>query len=441
MKIKKIYLSLMIISLVPILSSCGLFNREEEEFDNNVDIINNIEDMEDGSYYLKKSDKEYQRPYVGNLNYKRENNQMPDVNPAYVAWFGQDFQKIPTMHKGEKIIYKSSVPFGEKIRIQRYFDFGYTMGISGLYKSSESDRYYFRVGEDTNYINPDSSAGAILEEFNSTAAILLESIGDTPLKSGNVTEAGTVKGLEKGKTYSNYMYVGTQLKKFNIVADVKCLSAAEYDEITDYRYTKSKTVEFTFPKYYNSGYYFIGGFGFVRYVDSDKKFNENMDMNIPNDYPKRDEDGSEIKEESAEYIRANDITKTSLYVDHDQKAKVIVTIEKEDKEDKYTVTPTIKLIGSDRAYTLDKDDKNTYVGKFDLSKGAYDLQIIGLNGRTFKYRIEDREKETSIDGSGTGTTTKINQIPKDDKENKNEEKKDSKDDNKKETMADIVNKK
>lgn len=440
MKFKKICLSLMIISLVPILSSCGLFNREEEEFDNNVDIINNIEDMEDGSYYVKKSDKEYQRPYVGNLNYQRENNEIPDVNPIYVAWFGQDFNKIPTMHKGEKMVYKSSAPFGEKIMIQRYFDLGYTMGISGLHKSDDSDRYFFSVGEDTHYINPDSSAGAILKEFNE-AEVLLESIGDTPLKSGNVTEAGTVKGLEKGKTYSNYMYVGTQLKKFNIVADVKCLSAAEYDEITDYRYTKSKTIEFTFPKYYNSGYYFIGGFGFVRYIDSDKKFDEKMDMNIPNDYPKKDEEGNKIKEENAEYIKANDISKTSLYVDHDQKAKVIVTIDKEDKEDKYTVNPTIKLIGPDRAYTLDKDDKNTYVGKFDLQKGAYNLQIIGLNGRAFKYRIEDQEKETSIDGSGSGTTTKINQIPKNDKKNKNETKKDSKDDDKKETMADIVNKK
>ena len=404
MKRKNFKLLILMLLVVPLLTSCGLFREEEEEFDASVTVVESIDDMEDGSFYVKKSDKEYHKPYIGNVTFTSDGNEMPSTDPKNIAWFGQDITKIPTMYKGEKIVYKSSIPFGERFPIQRYFDLGYTIGISGLEKG-ETGRFYFPVSADKYNINLNSSARAVYDYFGEES-ILLESLGDTPLRAGNVSVAGTIKGLEKGKTYSNYMYQGTNLKKFNLTADVMCLSAAEDNSITDYEYTKSKTVEFTFPSYYNSGYYLVGGFGFVRYVNSDQKFSEDMDMNVPNVYPKKDDYGNDIVDDTTEYIRADDITETSLFIDHQQKARVIVSIDNSSEEEQFTVTPTVKLIGEDKAYTLESKDGKTYQGEFDLSKGSYNIQLIGLSGRTFSYKILDLEKDTFIDGSGKSDANK-----------------------------------
>lgn len=418
-KNKFVYKIILILILMPLLSGCSLFERDRGRANSySVKVIKNIEDMEDSTYYVKKSDKEYHQLFIGNNNFKSKT--ATSAKPERVAWFGKDIDQVPTMHKGESLVFYSENEFKEGITVERFNDTGFTIGIAGLQKT-DTGRFSFSTKPSKYDIDINASTGQMYELGEKTA--ILDSIGNAKLRQGNVSESGTVMGLEEGKTYSTYVYIGTQAHHYNFVADVRALVSSELTTLWDFDYDKNHLLEFTFPDYFNSGYYFIGGYGIVKYINGPEKWNEKMDMNIPNDYNQdqnKEDHGDKPKNDVSQEIDEQSITRETVTAEDSGTYNVEVKFEKI----KGMPDPTAKLVGPNGATTLKPAGDGKLAIQIELEAGKYELQIIGLEDRPssygFAYADTTKEKKDSenkeSDSKNTDDTTSDEPTQKEKKE-------------------------
>ena len=366
-------------------SSLRLFMRKHGYNDSeySVTVVSNINKLEDNSYYVRKSDGKYYKPYVGESSFLGRNTAK---NRQRVLWFGKDYDRIPTMNKGDTIVYHSTDEFSPRFRIERFQDIGYTIGICNMSPTS-AGRYTFSTDPLDRCIDIDSNAGTLYSLGDHT--VTMEMIGDAELRSGNISQAGTIIGLERGKTYAADVYIGTEVMQYSFVADVRALSSMDSYTINDFQYEQSKVVSFVFPDYFNSGYYLIDGFGLVRYVASTDEYNDSMAMNVPNADP------SEGEEESV-YAPVTATTETVPFR-VDEKAAVEITVHldtvvtRPDEGNDNAVEPRARVIGKDGSYALNLTEKgDALTGTYELEPGDYRIEITGLAGRSYSYRVSKR---------------------------------------------------
>ena len=361
--------------------------------DYQVTVVRNVNKIEDGAFYIKKADGTYHKPYVGDSSFIEGRS---SSNEKRVLWFGKDYGRVPTMNRGEKIVYRSSSEFDPKFRIERFQDIGYTIGICNMMPTT-TGRYFFSTALKDNCIDLNSSAGKLysLGSHNVT----MEVIGDAQLRSGNISQAGTIIGLERGKTYDVDIYIGTEVMKYEFVADVRALNSMEVTEIKDFEYESNKVISFEFPDYFHSGYYLINGFGVVRYVDSDEEYDESMAMNIPNS------SGSEEEQEEEDmYQQLTATTETVPFV-VDEQGSITVSVRfdtgdgntyagKEKGAGDSLIPPTGRVLGESGSYTLNLNDaQDTLSGTFELEPGRYTIEIRGLAGRSYSYIVRKAEEK------------------------------------------------
>ena len=323
------------------LTGCGNKSSENKI---GVATFKDIDQLADGGYYVRHGDVYYQ-PYFGQTSFT-PGRVASAKDDKRIAWYGEDYANIPTMNKGDTIVYHSTQPFTEGLTIERFEDFGYTVGICQM-KEASSGRYSFATDSRSFNVDIKSDAGTLCQNGETSATF--DKIGGVNLRAGNISRAGTIIGLSKGKTYDCDIYIGTDLHECKIKADVKALCSMEVFDITDYSFNRSKTITFKFPKNLQSGYYNIGGFGIVRYINSAKgKFSESMDMNIPNDienlYANVDKPSIDDLEDYTEDIKEETFTLN-------EDADVTVSVIYQDSKD-YTDAPVVKVVSSEAAYTL-----------------------------------------------------------------------------------------
>lgn len=379
------------------LTGCGNKSSENKI---GVATFKDIDQLADGGYYVRHGDVYYQ-PYFGQTSFTPDRT-VTAKDDKRIAWYGEDYANIPTMNKGDTIVYHSTQPFTEGLTIERFEDLGYTVGICQM-KEASSGRYSFATDSRSFNVDIKSDAGTLCQNGETSATF--DKIGGVNLRAGNISRAGTIIGLSKGKTYDCDIYIGTDLHECKIKADVKALCSMEVFDITDYSFNRSKTITFKFPKNLQSGYYNIGGFGIVRYINSAKgKFSESMDMNIPNDienlYANVDKPSIDDLEDYTEDIKEETFTLN-------EDADVTVSVIYQDSKD-YTDAPVVKVVSSEAAYTLSAGKDNELTSSLSLKSGTYTIKLIGLGNRTYSYRVtKNKQKETEVQsGSGTGSNTK-----------------------------------
>lgn len=379
------------------LTGCGNKSSENKI---GVATFKDIDQLADGGYYVRHGDVYYQ-PYFGQTSFTPDRT-VTAKDDKRIAWYGEDYANIPTMNKGDTIVYHSTQPFTEGLTIERFEDLGYTVGICQM-KEASSGRYSFATDSRSFNVDIKSDAGTLCQNGETSATF--DKIGGVNLRAGNISRAGTIIGLSKDKTYDCDIYIGTDLHECKIKADVKALCSMEVFDITDYSFNRSKTITFKFPKNLQSGYYNIGGFGIVRYINSAKgKFSESMDMNIPNDienlYANVDKPSIDDLEDYTEDIKEETFTLN-------EDADVTVSVIYQDSKD-YTDAPVVKVVGSEAAYTLSAGKDNELTSSLSLKSGTYTIKLIGLGNRTYSYRVtKNKQKETEVQSeSGTGSNTK-----------------------------------
>jgi hypothetical protein len=391
------------------LSACSLFDRKEAVSTSGVKIEKDVNNLEEDSYYTFNG-KEYGKLYLGDRSFKESSsgslNTSSKGNPERVIWLKNDLNSIPVMRRGEKIVFHSSTKLITRLNIERYYDLGYSIGIAKLKENKSTGRFTLDIRDSALTVDPNSDAKQ-LQDITANGQIIIDSIGDTPLRSGNVSPSGTIIGLEKDKTYAVNAYLGTNLHSKNIKADVRILASSEGHKIEKFDFSGNKTVEFQFPSYYNSGYYLINGFGLVRYISDDKVgVDDEIDMNVPNIYPKAGENGEDVSQKN---IQAEDLTTTKVKIATDGEQTIVISYsDPEDKEVKVG-TPTAKLISPNGVSVFEQGAANTLTLKTTLEKGEYEIQIIGLHGRNYSYRV------TSADGKSTSQESDVAGPPPTDK--------------------------
>lgn len=375
---KRIAAAFLATSLV--LTGCSGFERVRGyRGEYSVEVEENSSRLEDNAFYVAKKDGTYHKLYIGEASFQA-GQAVPEPSSERVAWFGKDYDKIPTMYKGEQIAYRSTTEFDEVFGIERFEDTGYTIGICGM-KESSTGRFRFSTNPDDMQIDIDASTGELYQLGEHT--VTMERIGDIELRRGNISKAGTVVGLERGRTYETEVYVGTDIIRYSFVADVRAFVSYEADTINDYVYTQGNTVLLSFPEWYQSGYYYVDGYGFVRYVAGENEYTENMDMNIPND-PLVVADSS--AKESGDTV-TEEIT---FRTEKEETITVKVTFDHEGgSADGYgsIPDPTARVLGDSAVYSLNPGNEGELVATMTVPAGDYKLEIAGLNGRTYNYTI------------------------------------------------------
>ena len=368
------------------MTGCSVFDRTHGYNDREYSVTVETKEsrLEDGSYYVMKNDGTFHRLYLGETSFGGS-PVASSVSAKRVAWFGKDADRIPTMYRGESIAFRSSTEFSESFPVERFEDTGYTIGICGM-KESGTGRYKFSTNPENMQIDMNASTGELYRLGDHTAT--MDRIGDIELRKGNISRAGTVVGLERGKTYATEVYIGTDVLRYSFVADVRAFVSSDLCTLSDYSYTQGKTISIHFPDWFHSGYYLVGGYGIVRYVASEREFSENMDMNIPNDPAQPVEEGEETTGETIETV--------TFRIDREEEITVQVTFEPENGGvDGYgrIPDPSAKVIGEHSVYSLSPEREGELTMTATLPVGDYTLEITGLNGRDYKYRVTGKGEQ------------------------------------------------
>ena len=390
--IKKILLSALIISTALIMSGCGLKRKTNVATDTDAEEVRYFESMDElkEDHYYIYHDNKYYPVYLNNASYKVPENEKREhsaTNPNRSLFFNEDWDRIPTMYHGDFLIYYTSENLNEKFGFERFEDVGYSLGICNL-ERLESGRYAIDVDKENDsgdkkfYIDPDSDANRLFEMKKSQ--IIIDNIGGAQLRSGNVSRGGVIIGLKKDQCYSTDVYGGSKLKNYILKADTRILTSMEDYQTTDYSFLRSKVLKINIPDFFNNGYYMINGHGLFRYVKG-KSYTQKTDFNIPNEVPK-DEDDEETELDELDVKDANNVIKENFTINEESDVEVIFEYGK--SEGNYELAdPIVKIIGSECAYTLSEDDENIQKLEAHLKAGQYYIEMSGLNGRTYEYKI------------------------------------------------------
>ena len=243
-------------------------------------------EIKDGVFYVRHSDSVCEPVYFGEATFEK-GSVSKIKNDKRVLWFRDDYSRIPTLYKGESLIYYTQGLLDEQFTYERFEDFGYSIGMRGLEKTS-SGRYLLHTDPEKKCTYPASDADAILEIKNSS--VLIDSIGDVKIRAAEsesaneqpVTRCGSIAHLTKDYKYNVMVYEGTVEHSYTMAADVRIMGSMEGQVTADYSFVGDNTISLILPDTFNSGFYLINGVGLFRYIDGTTYDEASTDMNVPN---------------------------------------------------------------------------------------------------------------------------------------------------------------
>ena len=378
------YLLIICILCALILTGCSTERKAVTiEETNPAEVITDMKKLEDGMFYILH-DGSYYPLYEGVASFKRDKISSYTDNSRSLC-FNDDWDHIPTMYMGDSLIYYTGDNLDETVTFERFEDFGYSIGITNLSRL-ESGRYAFDATEDESEentcINPNSDAARLLDL--NMSQVIIDNIGGAQLRSGNISRGGSIIGLEKDRLYSTDIYVGTNLRNYILKADTRILTSMEVTKVNNYSFLRSKILEVYIPENFNSGYYRVDNAGLFRYVKG-TSYSDNTDFNVPNadpeEIPETDNPEMHMKD------TADSISTESFTINQETDVKVSFTFQDSESLDYDLENPVVKLIGPDMSHTLSEYDNNTQQIEVHLMPGQYNLEISGLHGRAYDFKV------------------------------------------------------
>ena len=413
------------------LVGCG--GSETKQYDEtgtvpeNFTEYNNI--LEDGQYYVKSKNGEYSKLYLGETTFE-PGKSSTDEDFTKIVWFKEDFDKIPTLYKGDSLISYNSQILEEKFIFERYYDYGYSIGLRNLVLTP-SGRYSISTKEEDEESGtpkiiayPDGDTSEIVNYTNDI--VILESLGgiklrgakeedennedgfnenndistnensQNPNKEDNTSpllnKAGTLSGLQKDAKYKAEIYEGTVRHEHTFTADVRILGKFEYFYSCDYEFESETIMNITIPEDWVSGYYLINGIGMFRYVAGDS-YDDNTDFNAPNpSFEKNKEEYGDSEDEiNISYGNTNNGTKTPT---------VNYTINKEDnvnststtKENEYYAEFDLEEITKYKDIASKNKETNNVIKKVNVSSSGANVCYIKLDKAYNNLNISIKNK-------------------------------------------------
>lgn len=299
---KLIVLGLCVTTIVGTLSGCGILKSNSKTEKKNI-ATNDSNSLVAGSYYVWHDENQTNIENDINTNLSKFKNYSYKIfTPIFtdsavrgedltgsnyrVYWMlGQDDNKIPTLYKGDELIYYSDTEIPAKYEFERFYDHGYSIGIWGLRETIKGSENYSLSSDNQETIGVKS--GSTCEFLTSTLTqddkvVSLTSVGDIKVNASNVSKSGTVKGLLYGSKYDATFYLGTERYVKQVVADTRIFSSFEKTTFSSnqYEFIGKGIIKIKLPEYLKTGYYMINGIGMFRYI-ADTEYTSNTNFNDP----------------------------------------------------------------------------------------------------------------------------------------------------------------
>ena len=397
---KKLFLAtLLAISFV--LTGCGGSSNE-----NTLGNVTGNKDsytakLEDGIYYVRDNHSgtnECVPVYFGNGTFN-EGTITTRAEKDRVLWYKDDADKIPTLYKGDSLIYFTKGVLDEHVVLERFEDFKYTIGICNM-EEIKSGRYEIYTDPDKKCTYPGSETDHILQLSNES--VILDFLGDKYIRAVDeedeiesyLSRCGTLLGLEKDTYYDCKIYEGTIEHEYSFPANIWALGSMEVWESYDYKFTEDNIIEVELPEWLNTGYYLINGQGLFRYVDG-TVYDATTNFNIPNEELQNNDYGEmqfEGEEEEEDFIPEPEDFSEAPLTDEQTKfevtepgkitVKISFTSPSGYEDSSYMDVTAIISTPSGGNYQMTKDENGNLSRTFDAEVGVYNILYMDLGNRS-----------------------------------------------------------
>ena len=145
--------------LLSAISACSLVACGEPE-ETSTDAGIDVSELKDGAYYVQNDKGELKQTILNEK--KMEDDEVATADNSRVIWFTNDYKEIPTLYKGDKLLYYATESMPELITWERYESMGSTIGICGL-TALESGKYVLDSDKSDSAIEINSDAAQIYE--------------------------------------------------------------------------------------------------------------------------------------------------------------------------------------------------------------------------------------------------------------------------------------
>lgn len=383
------------------------------------------EQLETGKYYVKNGDTFYELP-KGTYNFEDKNAVPKDqnVDPSRIVWFGPDDVTIPTLYADDTLVYVTST-MPDSFTWERYKDYGYTVGVAGLEVNNTGS--YSTTMESVNFYPDSSMKNAIATSGAAVGdSLVYDAVDKMKIGNGNVSGAGTIMGLQAGKTYDVDVYNGsTYLNLTDIEADTHAFGAFEVYTSSICNYMQANYIQVVVPDSFISGYYYINGTGFVKYVDNARSQGI-TDVDFNKAYYFTDEDGNvhtidELGEDGEIVVDEDKYYSTKTNIDCSNKSMTIDVVYEDAKgvnidgseftySDEEVGLPQVKLIDPDgnEDYVFvnsNKEDKTLTITVENPIPGEWETRVYNAENRMFSVTtsFDSGHNDTLVHNGDKGT--------------------------------------
>lgn len=280
--------------------------------------------MVNGCYYIYHDEYFYPVFYDWTNYGALSLGQCPDPDARNAVFDSTSIINIPTLFEGDKLFYFSTTGVYDYTTLERFKTLGWSLGINNL-KSNTTGRVYFEPG---GSLEDGIGSGNILtlelqniydfvanEEKGSDGQFMIDKVGGVSITNKNIKD-GILDGLEQGKAYDLEIYSGTEYMHYTASASVLYLKSYETYAIWECTPLQDYLYEIKVPDYLKTGYYDVGGQGFMRIVRGDS-YNEKTDYNEQLLFPYYDEPDIDATEEQLEDLEKENLKKAGMYSEND----------------------------------------------------------------------------------------------------------------------------
>ncbi len=262
----------------------------EEETESQED-LSYLDMLEDGVFYVRHANNLVEKAVFNDATFD-QGQTVTNPDDGRVLWFKEDYESIPTLYEGDSLIMYSETTFNETFNIERFENYGWTIGIAGLTLgdsgryliSTDTEKHNTYAGGDTDALLLLNNDVLVLDKIGGVDIRFVESennsnedfassskvrTSEAEYENGSfLTRSGTIIGLEKDKSYEVEIRSGTVLNKYIFTADVAAFGSMEVFTTSDYIFETDRLVNIQLPEGLANGYYLINGVGFFRYVNA-----------------------------------------------------------------------------------------------------------------------------------------------------------------------------
>lgn len=342
--LKIVSLTLSIVTLTGMLAGCGgsledeipvtpltekLYAEGDVDFqESKLGIYSGDKDvtskMKNGCYYVYHDEYFYPVTYDW-INYEGLGlGEGPSPELKTAVFDSTSVVNVPTLFEGDKLFYFSTTGVYDYTTLERFKEIGWSLGINNL-QSNATGRVFFEPGEDlTSGIESGNMLTLELQNIYDFVAnenkasdgkFMIDKVGGVQITDKNV-DNGILAGLEKGKAYDLEIYSGTEFMHYSASATVLYLKSYETYAIWECTPLQDYLYEIKFPDYLKTGYYDVGGQGFMRVVRGNM-YNEKTDYNEQLLFPFYEELPEDATNQELEDLEKQIAEEAGMYSEND----------------------------------------------------------------------------------------------------------------------------